>query len=706
MILRALKYFIFFIVLVITSSYSIYDVNQRDTILLQFIMNALKQAHYEDIKIDDSFSERVYNQYIKSLDYNKRFFLQSDIEKLEQYKFKIDDEISNGSFDFYKTANEIFNMRFKSVSNYYKRILNNPFDYTTNETIETKPEKIKYSKDTIELFNTWTKLLKFQTLAYLVNIVERQEKAIEKKDTTVKIKSFDSLEFEARKKIQKNFDEFINSMNKLNDNDRYEMFMNSITSVYDPHTEYYSPFNKEDFDINMSGQLEGIGATLTSRGDGYIRVTEIVPGSPSWLQGDLKAGDIILKVAQGSAEPVDVVDMRLDKAVRLIRGKKGTEVRLTVKKVDGSIVIISIIRDVVVIKETYAKSAVITTKENNDKIGYIYLPKFYVDFNSSSGRQCSEDVKKEINKLKKENVKGIIFDIRNNGGGSLQDVVKMAGYFIKKGPIVQVNSRLEQPLILSDTDPSVEYDGPLVIMVNESSASASEILAAAMQDYKRAVIVGSTTTFGKGSVQQIYDIDQNMPVSFDSYKPFGAIKITVKKFYRINGGSTQLKGVSSDIVLPDIYSYIDVGEREQDNCMKWTEISPVSYNIWEGLQPDINKIKEIENERVKNNKYFKLIEDNAKIIKEQRDKTVYSLNLKTYREEQDKNDKISNKLDDLDKMDDLFNITALTDNTDNEKLNEENSKITEKWIKSLKKDIYLNESVEIIKNIGKLNQKK
>ena len=355
-------------------------------------------------------------------------------------------------------------------------------------------------------------------------------------------------------------------MDKIDESDWLSIYLNSITTIYDPHTAYFPPQDKENFDIAMSGQLEGIGARLTSKG-GFIVVAEIVPGSACWRQGQLKVGDKILKVGQGDEEPIDITDMRTDHAVKYIRGKKGTEVRLTVKQVDGSVITIPIIRDIVILEETYTKSAVIDNK------GYINLPKFYADFSGNGGRDCSDDVKNEILKLKEEGVEGIILDLRNNGGGSLQDVVEMAGLFIKEGPIVQVKAKVGKPRVYSDTDESVYYDGPLVVMVNTYSASASEILAAAMQDYGRAVIVGgSPTTFGKGTVQRAFDLDGFVSEAYDEIKPLGALKLTLQKFYRIDGGTTQLKGVTPDIILPDTWSYLNVGEKDQEFPIPWDEI--------------------------------------------------------------------------------------------------------------------------------------
>ncbi|MEO1715046.1 MAG: S41 family peptidase, partial [Bacteroidota bacterium] len=374
--------------------------------------------------------------------------------------------------------------------------------------------------------------------------------------------------------VLKTFDDWYERLEKRKRSDYLSIYINSITNVFDPHTSYFEPIEKQNFDINMSGKLEGIGARLQSDGN-YTKITSVIVGGPAWKQGDLKENDKIMKVAQDGEDPIDVTGMQLDDVVSQIRGEKGTKVILTVKKIDGSIADIEIVRDVVILEEGFAKSLILHTTAK-EKVGFISLPRFYDDFYDEEGRSCARDVATEIDKLKKENVRGIILDLRNNGGGSLRDVVTMSGFFIEKGPIVQVKARGRSPEVLEDNDPSVKWDGHLIVMVNQFSASASEILAAALQDYERAVIVGSTSTFGKGTVQRFYNLDRAIP-GYSELKPFGEIKLTTQKFYRIDGGSTQLKGVTPDIILPDMYSYIETGEKEQEYPMNWTQIAPVPH---------------------------------------------------------------------------------------------------------------------------------
>jgi len=487
-------------------------------------------------------------------------------------------------------------------------------------------------------------------------------------------------------------------MTKINDKDILKMYFNSITAFYDPHTSYFPPKDKENFDIHISGKLEGIGATL-SQPNAYIKIVSIVPGSACWKQGDLEVGDLILKVAQGAEEPVDVVDMRLDDAIKMIRGKKGTEVRLTVKKADGSITVIPIVRDVVVLEETFAKSIVITDSISHAKIGFIYLPGFYADFEDPNGRRCSVDVKKEVEKLKEENVDGIIVDLRNNGGGSLMDAVDIVGLFIDKGPVVQVRSRYAMPQVLDDKKSGALYDGDLLIMVNEYSASASEIMAAAIQDYGRGIIVGSKQTFGKGTVQRFIPFDRMIRGNED-LKPLGALKITIQKFYRINGGATQLKGVASDIVLPDAYSKLDMGEKDLDNPIEWDEIPKADYNKLK-FKKDINQIRENSLKRIAADTSFTIIEEYSKYLKKVRDETLESLNIEDYKENQLEREKISKRFKKSDKR--LSGLKFYVPKADSLEIYSDTIK-TEKakiWIKNLRKDIYLEESYKIIKDMNR-----
>jgi carboxyl-terminal processing protease len=559
-------------VIILTSFTFFKYVFDKNDVIFELLFGSLNQNHYSPLKVDDAFSEKVFELYIKRLDYNKKFLLQSDYDDLARSRRDIDDQLLNQRHDFYTKSIATYNKRLQEKENWNKELLAKPLDFKVNEEYEVDYEKTTYAKSEADLKNEWRKMIKYQVLLRLDDMLDRQEKAIEKKDTAFKVRSFDSIEVDARRKTLKANEDWFKRLNKVSPRDRFSNFANAITGAYDPHTEYYAPKEKKKFDQAMSGQFEGIGARLQIK-DGVLTISEIIVGSPSFKQGELKAGDQILKVAQGPAEPVDITNLEIDESIDLIKGKKGTEVRLTVKKTDNSIKVIPIIRDVIEIEETFAKSAVL---ENKNKIGYIYLPSFYTDFTRTGARGCSNDMRKEIEKLKKQNIKGLIIDLRDNGGGSLQEVVSMAGLFFPKGPVVQVQGKNSTRNVMEDRTPDVVWDGPLTIMINHNSASASEILAAAIQDYKRGVILG-TPSFGKGTVQSFVDLDNFLLPQFDTIKPVGQVKITQQKFYRINGGATQLKGVVPDVLLPDPYAFIDLGEKEMDNPMPWDEISKADY---------------------------------------------------------------------------------------------------------------------------------
>ena len=679
-------------------SYTKVNQNKKEEVLIGELFELLNAFHVSPEKIDDTFSEKAFDLYIKRLDFDKMFFTQEDMAVLETYKRGIDDEINNHTFNLLNLSTEIIDKRTAYIKVIYPEILSKPFDFTVDETYETNDDKKKFAANEKELAENWRKSLKFEVLVKLLDMVEEQEKAKTKSDT-IKTKTFAELEESARTKIKKRIDERFKRYDQLKRQDRLSIYLNSLTSVFDPHTNFFPPEDKDDFDIQISGKLEGIGATLSEK-DGYIKVESIVPGSASWKQGQLQAEDVILKVGQGDEEPVDVVDMRLDAAVRLIRGPKGTKVTLTVKKIGGTIVKIPIIRDVVVIEETYAKSTIFTNAKGDKKIGYIHLPSFYIDFKETNGgRKCSDDVLEEIKKLKTAGVQGIIFDVRGNGGGSLPDVVKIGGFFIPSGPIVQVKSRIQPQQTLVDRDINSYFDGPLVVMIDEFSASASEIFAAAMQDYKRAIIVGSAHSWGKGSVQQFVDLDRYLTAGFDSIKPLGQTKISIQKFYRINGGSTQIKGVVSDIILPDKYKHIEMGEKEEDNPMKWDEIAPAQYTpakpSW-----DIEKIKKASMLRTAKDTSFIKIEALATYLKSQKDQSLFSLNFEKYRKQEDEDKTVAEKFNSLGKYETSLQIAPYDEAKVETKLDSIKQQRIENWHKKLKKDPELFETFKIIQDMG------
>jgi carboxyl-terminal processing protease len=686
------------------------NTDSRKELVLKSVMKAINEAHFSPLNVDDSLSNRVYNKILTNLDYEKKFFTQQDIDMLKKYQYSIDDEIKDGSLEFFEKLNEIFSKRIDNAESYYKELLAKPFDFSKKEEVNLDGEDIPYSANESALKEHWRKYLKYRVLAKYVDLKDDQAKKKENKDSAnAKMKTDAEMELEARNAVRKNQDFYFKRLRKLKDEDRFSLYINSIANSEDPHTDYLPPADKKRFDEAMSGTFFGIGAQLKDE-EGKIKIASIIAGSPCWKQGELKAGDEIVKVAQGPAEPVDVQGYEIEDAVKLIRGEKGTEVRLTVKKVNGATQVIPIIRGEVLLEEVFAKSAIIKTDDG--PVGYIYLPEFYSDFQHIDGRRCAEDVAIEVMKLKNEGVKGIILDLRYNGGGSLSDVVDMTGQFIDQGPVVQVKSSVSAATTLSDPQKGTLYDGPMVVMVNQSSASASEIMAAALQDYKRAVIVGAPT-FGKGTVQKLLSLDDMNRFSGStlannikgkSTEPIGSIKLTVQKFYRVNGGSTQLKGVTPDIILPDPYKYIDMGERRDKAALPWDEIPAAAYTPAKN-PVQVAPLLEQSNKRIANNPTFKLIEENALRIKKQQDDNVYSLNEKDYRKEVEEANATSEKMEELQKKATTLNIANPKE--DIARINRDSTTIAKNdvWLKNLKKDLYLSETVNIINDLSKQSMK-
>jgi carboxyl-terminal processing protease len=682
----------------------------KDQVLIGTMLQGLTAAHYQPEKVDDAFSKRVFDLYLKHLDYRKQFLLASDVDQLRRYQTRIDDEVKAGTHEFLDLSTKLMADRTKEMQGLYRELLAKPFDFTVDETFQTDFEKAAFPADKAAQRELWRKLLKYETLSRVSEMMEAQEKAKQAKPTGATaapaaanasapteaepVRTPAQMEAEARKRVLKYYDEQFDEIKDTDANERLATYANTIANTYDPHTEYFAPKAKEDFDYEMTGRFEGIGATLKEK-DGLIYIEEIIPGSASARQGDLKKGDAILRVAQGAAEPVSIEGWHTAKAVTLIRGKKGSEVRLTVKKPDGSTKIIPIIRDVVVVDEKYAQSSVITDK--GQKIGYLRLPGFYADFNDNGGRSSSDDVKKEIAKLNAEGVKGLVMDLRFNGGGSLSDAVSMAGLFLESGPMVQVRDGQGRTQVLTDNDPRVQYSGPLVILVNKYSASASEILAAAIQDYRRGIIMGSTSTYGKGTVQRIFDLDDALPTELNSIKPIGSLKLTTQKFYRVNGGSTQFKGVASDIVVPDLYSYLDQGEKESDYPLKWDEIQPARYRSWADA-PNLEKLRASSKARVANNSSFKVMDEMVNSMRKRKDETTVSLKMSTYRAEQQQSKAISDRYEAAQKTATALLFSPLA--ADVRAVNGDTIKVNRaaRFTKGLKKDITIGEAVAVIQD--------
>ena len=688
-----------------------FETDDKDKLLLDLITYVLERGHYQPKDIDDDFSVNVFEGFLDILDPTKRYFLESDIQEFEKFKFQLDDQIKNTDITFFDMVYQRLLERMEDAKVIYKEVLDEPFDYTVEETIEIDYDEQGYVDSRKDLKERWRKQLKYATLGTYDSKLNLNKEAAKTNKDGDEVDEADAFEEEdsnsgpltpaeaekaARESTKNTLDDYFDFVDDLERKDWFVQYLNTIVEVFDPHTFYFAPDDKEKFDTSMSGKFEGIGARLQKKKD-QTKIVEIISGGPVWRDQQLEVGDEILKVGQDGETPVDIVGMRLDDAIKFIKGPKGTVVDLTVRKVDGSLVVISLTRDVVELEESYAKSAAVI--KDNHKYGLINLPKFYVDFEDYNERNAATDVAKEVERLKQAGAEGLILDLRDNGGGSLKTVVEMAGLFIKDGPIVQVRSTDKNPEVYNDKDERIQWDGPLVILVNELSASASEILAAAMQDYKRGVVIGSKQTFGKGTVQNVIPLENI--VRGNEHGDLGAIKLTTQKFYRINGGSTQLEGVKSDVVVPDRYSYIDLGERDQENPLTWDKIAPAEYTPWDGYI-DYEATIANSTKRMAQNDQIKLIEENAQWIKKAQDETVVSLKYEEYKKGLELDKEKAKYFKTISEYDSHLGFESLQYEKE---LFVQDSVLREKrdrWHKDLAKDVYVEEAVNVLQDL-KLN---
>jgi carboxyl-terminal processing protease len=688
---------------------------ERRVMLLETVMRTIQAGHYSPRPLDDTLSARVFRQMVKSFDSEKLYFTKDDYKMLKQYEFSIDDQIRLGSTEFFDSFEAVYLRRLDASVNTFETILKTPFSFKSDETLQLNADKADFTANEKEQTERWRQFLKYRVLIKYVDLKTEQDKKKENKDSAnVVLKSDTELEIKAREDILKSNQRYIKRLRKVKPDERFTFYVNKILEAEDPHTNYFPPLEKSAFDEKMSGSFVGIGAKLNQIDD-KTTIASVIVGSPSWKQGELKANDEILKVAQGDKEPVDISGYELDEVVKLIRGEKGTEVRLTVKREDGSVKVIPITRGVVEIEETFAKSAIIQSKEG--PIGFIYLPEFYADFNHTSGRTSSKDVAKEVIKLKNAGVKGIIFDLRYNGGGSLGDVVDMAGIFLGKGPVVQVKSGRSTPSVLRSTSyDTAIYTGPLAVIINQGSASASEILAGVLQDHNRAIIVGSTS-FGKGTVQKMVSLDDmlnpmdrlhlmNDTIGGKSGS-LGALKLTMEKFYRVNGRSTQLKGIVPHIDMPDPYDGFDeedLGERHNKSALPWDEVPAANFKPTNSIT-NVDQLAALSKSRIASNETFKLISENAHLVKKRRDDNKVSLNEEKFKKEQEEINAISKKLEELQKNATLLDMTNPEE--DLVKINADTASVSKNkdWLKSLGKDIYIAETVNILHDIRKSEMK-
>ena len=671
-----------------------FDTSDKDSLVIQLITYVLDQAHYLDKEIDDNFSEKVFNTFLENLDPYKRYFYASDIEEFSEYKYSIDDAFKNPNFDFFDLVYERYKERMSESEKIFNKILSTPFDFSKDEVCECDFEVLDYVQTNHELYDRWRKLLKIYVIENYHNEIEDDLRKFEK-DSLFQIRNLDLIEKETRESLSETMIQNYRFVSEeMQRSDWLSVYINSFVSQYDPNTSYLDPDSKDRFDVDMSGNYAGIGARLQKKID-KVEITEVISGGPAWRDNILEKGDAILKVRQDDEEePVSILTMRLSEAVKLIKGKKGTKVHLTVKKVDGSISEVTVKRDIVQLEETYIKSSIV--EKNNNNYGIINIPKFYIDFDNQSNRDAAKDLKTEIQRLKEQGVKGLVIDLRNNGGGALKTVVDMAGMFIKNGPVVQVKYFDKEKQVLSDRDRSILWTGPLVILVNEGSASASEILAAAMQDYKRAIIIGGNQTWGKGTVQNVFPL--NRMVRGNTNGDLGALRYTTQKYYRINGGSVQLEGVKSDINVPYRYKYLDFGEKDSENPLEWDEIDNVDYTTWQS-NFDFDQAIQKSKDRMANNEYLKLVDENAKWIKAVRDDKLINLNYDKFKKELEENLSETKKFDALNDFSMDFNFKSLPYEID---LIEKDSVLgikRKRWHKSLNKDVYIEEALNVLSDL-------
>jgi carboxyl-terminal processing protease len=689
--------------------YATKSVQEKEPLILNAIMQFLEVYHFQPMSIDDSFSNKAFDNYLKAIDGRKRFLTQEEVSQLSQYKDQLDDQAKAENFEFFNKSVDILDNSRARAKKIYNELIAEGIDINSSGTIELDGEKLDYAKDEKALKDYWRKLLKYDLVNRLEDKISAQEKRIKlekeneeagEEDSDVKkdpLKTEEELKEDALSAMKKSYENWFSTLDKDRRSDKFARYMNAMTHLFDPHSDYFSPKDKEDFDIRMGGKLEGIGARLSPQ-DEYTKVISIIPGGPAWKGKELGVDDLITAVKQEDGDAIDITGWRLDDVVEKIRGDKGTVVVLTVKKPDGTIVDVAITRDVVNIDDAFARSVIMDIPNVAENVGYISLPKFYSSFEKEDGNSCAEDIKKEIEKLNHKNVNAMILDLRSNGGGSLKDVVDMSGLFIKDGPIVQVKPRGKDAYLYEDEDPQVHYSGPLVVMVNQFSASASEILAAALQDYDRAVIVGSNSTFGKGTVQRFVDLDRFY--RDQENLNLGNLKITMQKFFRVNGGSTQLKGVTPDIILPDNYHFIETGEKDYDYAMEWSEIKPVEYNqdVYKVNNKDVLAKKSAQ--RITQSEDFNLILENAQRLKDNKDLTEYPIGYKEYVSYVTEKDQEAQKFEGL-FDDNVKGLTIKNLEADFEYINFDESRVerNKEWIEALEKDIYIEEVMHIINDM-------
>lgn len=678
------------------------DDEKMQTIMVS-VKNTLSYLQYSPKPINDAYSQNVYDQYLEMIDPAKRYFLASDIQEFNKHREKLDDYINQGNLVFYNLTYNRLQDRLDKIDKATQDIFANPIDLNTDEVLVLEPKKKEFPKNEAEQYNEWKKYIKYNILQEIETLNSREESQQKKKDSVIKHNLVDTIKVEkltmdqkvtkATEEVKDLVLESFKRIKKRKKMDFFSVYMNAYTAVFDPHTSYYSPKDKDEFDTYFKGKVIGIGALIQEK-KGYLYLGQLTIGAPAWKSKQLNEGDKILKVRSlPKEEPVNVVGMLADEAVRLIRGEKGTKVTLTVEKKDKSIREVTMVREEVAIEDTFARSIVIDAP-NGKKYGFINLPGFNADFEDAKGRNASDDVKNEIIKLKKLGIEGIVLDLRNNGGGSLTEVGDIMGLFMNEGAYVQIkdgNGKI-QTLRNKTNDPI--WTGPLLIMQNELSASASEILAGVMQDTGRAVILGSPQSYGKGTVQTFVDLNRFLSTNDD----FGSLKLTIQKFYRITGESTQKKGIESDIVMNDIFTHSEIGERFDDYALAWDKIPAVGTIEQKAL---FNKeaLKANSQKRLANDNGYQLLQESAK-WKEALDKEeTITLNIDKFLALMQERKTQIKKFEALEDYLNGLKFIRFQEELTREKTDEAFKKKSENWIKNLQRDIYLKEAVHVISEI-------
>src|SRR5438552_15626277 len=590
----------------------------KETIAMS-VGRLLEEGHYTHQRLNEGVSRKFLQTYLEMLDYSHLFFTQKDVDEMNaKYGSSIAGDVLLGTL---KPAYEIYDLYAKRVDERVakvKELLKQPIDFKPVATIELSRQKAPWPKDEAEADQLWRGRIANELLQEHLS-----EHPLEP----------------GPQLVTRRYDRLARNVHEEDRDEQVKLFLDALAQTYDPHSEYLSKADLKNFSINMGLSLVGIGAMLRTE-DGYAKIENLVPGGPAQADGRLKVGDRITAVAQGSADYVDVREMRLDKVVEMIRGKKGTHVRLLVIPSDAADPSrrksVELVRDEIKLKDQEARADIIIRKDENGdpiKLGWITLPSFYADMDHHQ-KSTTRDVLALLKRLKKENIAGLVVDLRRNGGGSLEEAISLTGLFLKSGPIVQTKDFHEHISISSDPDPGIAYSGPLVVLTSRQSASASEIFAAALQDYGRAVIVGDKNTFGKGTVQTILEIGRFTSLLGSRSQDDGALKLTIQKFYRVAGGSTQLHGVASDIVLPTLSDLPEFGESALKNCLPYDEVPKARFTRWsDGRGLFIDELKRRSEARVQGNPEFKYVMEDMERLRKRLDENRISLNEDTRRVE-------------------------------------------------------------------------